>query len=631
MKIKQSSYPIFLFLLGLFSYFQSSAQQVGIRDSTDLTAFLDGVIEGNMDALDIAGVTVSVVKNNQLFFAKGYGYANVDKGETVSPSNTLFRIGSISKLFVWTAVMQLAEEGKVDLEADINQYLKHFQIPATYETPITLKHLMTHSAGFEEYVLNLFSIDTLPPPSLESVFMRELPSRVRPPGIFSSYSNHGTGIAAYIVEQVSGLKWDDYVEQKIFAPLNMKQTSFRQPLPADLKSKHAEGYTYTGGSYINHSFKTIPLAPVGVASTTAEDIVPFMLAHLQNGKYGNTQILDSITAVQMHSPLFQHAPNINGICYGFFDHTQNGHKIIGHGGATEYFFSMLLLYPGHDSGLFISTNTTGGMDLVYNVTDAFTNRYFPTTETPTSIDLSKEYLEQFTGDYLNNRRPHKRFTKIAALLSPTTKVSVTGEGNLKTSGNPARIWQPIDSLTFADRNSDRKMGFRKDKQGTIQHLFYSSSPHTALDRIPPRLSSSLNSQLFMFSLGGILLSFVLWLSNYFFKRYYTITDERDLPTSAKRLALFNGLAIILFFIAFAVFSNDNAIVFRKRNWTDYALLCLPLISLILTIWQVVKAVGIWKLTQVRLRSRLFYTLLTLGFIILMGQFYFWNLLGFHLY
>lgn len=616
---------LFLFILSI-----PINAQVGIKDSTDLEAFLDGIIAGNMDARNIAGVTVSVVKNNQLYFSKGYGLANVSDGKNVDPATSLFRIGSVSKLFVWTAIMQLAEQGKVDLEADVNQYLTHFKIPDTYEQPITLKHLMTHSAGFEEYVLNLFSTDSLPPASLEAIFEKEMPARVRPPGTFSSYSNHGTGVAAYIVEQISGLKWDEYVEQKIFAPLGMQQSTFRQPLPNNFVENHSEGYTYGGGEYHAKPFKIIPLAPVGVASTTANDITAFMIAHLQNGQYENTRILDSTTAVQMHSPLFQHAPGINGMCYGFFDHSQNGHKIIGHGGATEFFFSMLLLYPEYGSGIFISTNSGGGTDLVGNVTNAFTNRYFPATKTaPKPITLSKEYLENFTGDYLSNRRPHKRFTKMAALLFGTLTVSVTEEGQLRTSGDPARIWTPIDSITFADLNSDRKLGFRKDEQGKIQHAFFSTSPHTAMDRIPTILSSSFHNKLFLPAFGAILLAFLMWVINHFYKWYYNLTDDQDLPPSAKKLGLVNGLFIIGFFIAFMVLGNDNAIIFRQRNWTDYALLSMPIFSLLLTIWQFIKMIGIWKLDNVRLRSRLFYTLLTLGFIVIMGQFYFWNLLGFH--
>lgn len=618
-------------IFSLFSLFPTDlVSQVGIRDSIELEAFLDGIIEGNRSARNIAGVTVSVVKNNQLFFSKGYGFANVEEREKVVSDKTLFRIGSVSKLFVWTAIMQLAEQGKVDLDADVNQYLNHFKIPDTYDQPITLKHIMTHSAGFEEYILNLFSADSLPPPSLESIFINEMPARVRPPGTFSSYSNHGTGIAAYIVEQISGLKWVDYVEQEMFAPLGMKQTTFRQPLPTKFKTHHSKGYTYANGDYTPaKTFKIIPLAPVGVVSTTADDIVPFMVAHLQKGKYGTTQILDSLTAVQMHSPLFQHAPGMNGMCYGFFDHSQNGHKIIGHGGATELFFSMLFLYPEHDSGIFISTNTTGGGDLIKNVTTEFTNRYFPAKTTPKPITLPKEYLADFEGEYLSNRRPHKRFTKIAALLFGTTNVSVTDKGNLKTTGDPSRIWEPIDSMTFADIASDNKLGFRKDEQGNIQHMFYSTAPHTALDKVHTLLASSFHSKVFFAAFGAILLAFFIWLINHFFKWYYQITDEKDLPALAKKIAIVNGLFIIGFLIIFIGLLQDNSLLFRKREWTDYALFSLPIISLLLTIWQFIKMFGIWKLDTVRLRSRIFYTFLTLGFIGLIWQFYFWNLLGFN--
>lgn len=618
---------ILAYLLTIFSF--PLTAQIGIPDSTDLEAFLDGIIEGNMEARNIAGVTVAVVKDNQLFFSKGYGLADVGTGEKVNSETTLFRIGSVSKLFVWTAVMQLAEQGKLDLDADVNQYLNHFKIPDTYEQPITLKHLMTHSAGFEEYILNLFSTDTLPPVSLESIFQAEMPTRVRPPGTFSAYSNHGTGIAAYIVEQISGLKWEEYVEQKIFAPLDMKQSSFRQPLPAALKAKHAKGYTYGGGEYDSQPLKIVPLGPVGIASMTANDISKFMIAHLQKGKYGGNKILDSLTAVQMHSPLFQHAPNINGMCYGFFDHSENGHKIIGHGGATEFFFSMLLIYPEQGTGIFISTNSMGGTSLIRNTTTAFTNRYFPATVIPKTITLSKDYLAEFEGVYLSNRRPHNRFTKMAALLFDDVNISVTEDGLLKTSGNPVRTWTPLDSMTFVNLASDIKLGFRRDAEGIVQHAFTSNAPHTALDRVPTLLSKGLHGKLFFIAFGTILLAFVIWISNHFYKWYYQLTDEEDLPAANKKIALVNGLFIIGFLIAFIAMSDENAMIFRKRNWTDYALFSLPLFSLLLTIWQFIKMIGVWKLDHVRLRSRLFYTLLTLGFISLMGQFYYWNLLGFN--
>ena len=353
-----------------------------------------------------------------------------------------------------------------------------------------------------------------------------------------------------------------------------------------------------------------------------------MIAHLQRGKYGKQRILDSLTAVQMHTPLFQHAPNINGMCYGFFDHSENGYKIIGHGGATEYFFSMLLLYPEQEAGIFISTNTTDGVDLNRNVTKAFTDRYFPSKVKPKTITLSQEYLSQFAGDYLSNRRPHDRFTKIAALVMDPITIAVTDDGLLKTSGNPSRTWTPIDSMTFVDLSNGRKMGFRRDEEGVVQHAFSSAAPHTALDRVPFSQSRSLHGRVFFSVFGAILLAFILWLINHFYKWHFQIKDKADLPPAAKKIALINGLLIITFFIAFLIFSAGNEIIFRKRNWTDYALLSLPLFSVLITLWQFAKMIGIWQLATIRLRSRLFYTLLTIGFVVLIVQFYYWNLLGF---
>ena len=217
--------PFLLLLLYNFSFTQR------IPEVTLLEAFMDGAIEANMDDLHINGVTVSVVSGDSLYWSKGYGYSDSENNIKVDPATSLFRMGSVSKLFVWTAIMQLYEDGLLDLDADVTTYIKDFTIPDNYKEPITMKHLLSHTPGFEDYYFNLFSTDSLPPASLADEVNLHMPGRVRPPGVHSSYSNHGTGIAAYIVEQLSGMNWDDYVEQKIFQPLGMDLITFRQPLP----------------------------------------------------------------------------------------------------------------------------------------------------------------------------------------------------------------------------------------------------------------------------------------------------------------------------------------------------------------------------------------------------------------
>src|SRR5262245_52732401 len=198
-----------------------------VSDPSDLEAFFDGVVNVQLKSKHIAGAVVAVVVGDKLVFSKGYGYADVEARRKVDPEKTMFRIASISKLFTWTAVMQQVQEGKLDLNADVNSYLKDVQIPKTYEQPITLTHLMTPTPGLEEYRIgqNERAPDQVRP--LGEVLKAQMPSGVRPPGVLSTYSNHGTAIAGHAVACVSGQSWQDYVDQRILKPLGMENTPGR--------------------------------------------------------------------------------------------------------------------------------------------------------------------------------------------------------------------------------------------------------------------------------------------------------------------------------------------------------------------------------------------------------------------
>src|SRR3990172_1351525 len=210
------------------------------RSREDLEAFFDGVVAAQMRSHSIASATVSVVKDGELFFAKGYGYADREARRPVDPERTLFRPGSISKLFTWTSVMQLVEQGKIDLDANVNQHLSDFQIPDTFPEPITMKHLMTHTPGFEDgalgYLLIKSASDLVP---LSASLAAHVPRRVRPAGAYSSYSNYGTALAGLIVANVSGMPFEEYVEKNIFEPLDMSRSTFREPLPERLAPHRA--------------------------------------------------------------------------------------------------------------------------------------------------------------------------------------------------------------------------------------------------------------------------------------------------------------------------------------------------------------------------------------------------------
>ena len=348
----------------------------GPTDPVELGAFIDDLMASEMKTNPFPGAVVTVVKDGQLFFQKGYGYADLEKQTPVDPSTTIFRMGSVTKLFTWTAVMQLAEQGKLDLDKDINTYLD-FKIPSTFPQPITLKNLLSHTPGFEEQNDGHFATRAEELTSLGQYLKTHIPRRVFPPGKIAAYSNYGAALAGYIVERVSGMPLAEYVEKNIFTPLGMTRSTLRQPLPADLASDLANGYHYAQGEPVKVGFEYAVDSPAGAASSTATDMTKFMLAHLQNGQLGDARILSEQTAQQMHSQLITSDPRIMGMAYGFFETSINGHRILSHGGDTQFFHSDLWLIPDQNTGIFIATNGAGGATIATMLIYNYMDHYYP--------------------------------------------------------------------------------------------------------------------------------------------------------------------------------------------------------------------------------------------------------------
>ncbi len=376
----------------------ASSQQQGPTDPAEMEAFLDKELGKEMKKHHIAGAAVSVVKDGELFFAKGYGDADLENHIPVDPEQTNFRIGSLAKLFTWTAVMQLVEEGKLDLDEDINTYLD-FRIPDTYPQPITLKHLMTHTAGFEDlYYERLASDpnDLLPP---REWLISHMPARVRPPGDVAAYSSYGTSLAGYIVARASGEPYDQYIQEHILNPLGMVHTTAQSSMPPDIRAHTSVGYTYEDGAFqvfpdtsdmgqpaLEYSDMGQPaLVPAGDMQASATDMARFMIAHLQNGRYSDANIADArilkeTTAQQMHSTLYTPDPRLLGTAYGFFDFSDNGQRTIGHSGGSDPIYSLLLLLPDQNLGVFVVYNSEGGGDLTLQhlgFQRAFFDHYYP--------------------------------------------------------------------------------------------------------------------------------------------------------------------------------------------------------------------------------------------------------------
>ena len=401
----------------------------------DVGAWLDGLMPTALNTAHVPGAVVVVVKDGAVLYEKGYGYADYDKHIPVDAHTTLFRPGSTSKLFTWTAVMQLVEQGKINLDTDVNTYLD-FKIPAYHGLPVTMRMLMTHRAGFSETARDLLFYGR-PPPPLGEVLARYVPPRIFTPDGGPGYSNYGAALAGYIVQRVSGEPFDDYIDHHIFAPLNMAHSTFAQPLPASFAPNMSKGYETWDKP--GPGFEVVNVPPAGALSATGDDMSHFMIAHLQDGRYGATQILQPQTAQMMHTTVTKAFPDLNGNLLGFYQQNINGHRVIAHGGDTNFFHSDLSLFLDDNVGLFISVNAKGkdgmGEFLRDSLFDAFADRYFPAPPAaqPT-VDLAtaKAHAAMIAGPYISSRGSHSTFLRLVDLISPNV-VTANPDGSISAA------------------------------------------------------------------------------------------------------------------------------------------------------------------------------------------------------
>jgi len=527
---------------------ESASGRAHEMTAADVESFLDGLLPLQIKRDDIAGATVAVVKDGKLLFAKGYGYADVEKKKPVSAQDTLFRPGSVSKLFTWTAIMQLFEQGKLNLDADVNQYLD-YQIPEAFGKPITLKNIMTHTPGFEEQIKDLFQTNPAKP-DLGQYLKTHIPRRIYAPGTVPAYSNYATAVAGYIVERVSGRPFDDYINENIFKPLKMQHSTFAQPLPQGLAELMSNGYRL--GSDKPEAFEIVNPFPAGSLSSSATDMAQFMMAHLQDGRLGDAQILKPETARLMHSRLFALDDAMNGMCYGFYEESRNGHRIIGHGGDTVYFHSDLHLVLDQNVGFFVSYNSGGRADSPgrTNLWDAFLDRYYPYTVPAATSATAKEDAKAASGSYILSRRSEGSFFKAVSLISQFT-VSADGEGDLVTAqltganGKP-KHWQAIGPMTFRDRDGQDKLVFKPDESGRMQMVL--PYPFFVGQRAGALQNGKLLLTVLVISLVLMLLTLILWPVGWFVRRHYNHKLELSPIERLLRLLVRIVFALDLIFV-----------------------------------------------------------------------------------
>jgi CubicO group peptidase (beta-lactamase class C family) len=601
-------------------------QPGGPSDPKEVGAFIDGLMAEQLPSSHVAGAMVVVVRDEQVLLSQGYGYADLEAQRPFDAARTRFPIGSTGKLFMWTAVMQLMERGKLDLEADVNDYLQELRIPDTYPQPVTLKDLMSHTAGFEERNMGTMAFSPAELISVEQSLIQYRPQRVRPPGQITAYSNYGATLAGYIVEIVSGIPFEQYIEENIYGPLEMSRSSFRQPLSAEEAVHLSAGYAYKD-DFVRQSLTYVSMRPAGSMSTTADDIAHFIIAHLEEGRYENVRILQRETARLMHSRLFANEPRLSGLTYGFMDQQINGQRVLHHGGGLPPYYGILALLPETGVGFYVGYNGLGDPPVVTEFRDRFFDHYYPRqAESAPAVSTGATPPESLAGTYRTTR---SNLTSLESIINLSGagygSVRANPDGSLEVSINmgSSRLPNPfveVEPLLFVSTDGREKIAFRKDPGGGTW-MMLDMLPWCAFERIAWYEQPGLHVAVLALCMVVFGATIAVGIGGWLLKRRSRATGHIPEADRARRAALALSAVGIL------TIGGSVGVIFKPLPWVA-AVLALAWLAAALSVLVVVFAIRAWHEGYWRLAGRLHYTTVALAAVLFTLWMARWNFLKF---
>lgn len=618
-----------------------TAEAPELDDRTEFASFIDHVLAEELAAKSTPGAAIAVVKDGEIFFAKGYGYADLEQQVPVDAEATRFRVASLSKLFTATATMQLYEQGLLSLEDAVDDYSgDRVQLQNPFDEPVTFAQLLTHTDGSTKRRIGLAADTEAKQPSLEDYLADHLPPIVYPPGKLFSYSSHSIAFLGYLVQRIADQPFVDYIDEHILQPLQMNRSSFAQPPPH--REALATGYRKVGNQFQAVPYLYLNIGPGAALSSTATDMAHFMIAHLQEGQYENRRILEPESVAEMHQIHFRSHPRLPGTGYGFRERYINGLSVIGHLGSLRGYSSSLTLIPEKNIGIFIASNSFAGIHS--RVLRQFFDRYFPPSENISAVtdaelmDPSQLDLDRFVGTYRDLEYPRHTIAKLTApyehitIQRTDTGLEIQTPSLFFRKQRPNSQLQPIDLLLFRQPEGETLTAFEADNEGNIRYAYNPVfSKMATFTKIAWHENLWFHAAFIGVAIVLFCISLWIWPLHPTLRRLRGKPFEVLAPTPlAWQIAGWASLLNLVFLGGFplALWLYGGWKLAYGMPWFGYIFLALPLISAVLTV--AVVAIALWSYRQKEWSTvrRAYYSLLAIaaaGFMVLLN---YWNVLGF---
>lgn len=420
-------------------------------------AFAEDRVAELLEEHGAPGAAVTVVLGGEQIATASHGYADLAEGTPMDAGEHLLPTASVAKSFTAAAVLTLVEEGRLDLAEDVNTYLP--EDARLSGAPVTLHDLLTHTPGFAEVVERLGGDgDT----TLAGVVRDAVPERLFAPGEYTAYSNYGIALAGYVVQEVSGTPFEEYVRQHVFAPAGMADTAFVQLADAradrPLVTSHRADGTPVEDMHIGD-------VPAGAAVTTTADMARFMAALLDGGRVDGEQALAPGVAEAMLERQDGMHPATTGMGYGTYQWRAGEVPLIGHGGDLPGVHTGYAVLPGLEAGVFVAVNGDDAaganplMDLRMAVVGAFADTFAPQGFPEGAADPDAD-LGAYEGSYVTSRLAASGPSQLVGLFDNVT-VRDAGDGTLSVSGALAvdDRWLPAGEGVFVAENGEDLLAF----------------------------------------------------------------------------------------------------------------------------------------------------------------------------
>jgi CubicO group peptidase (beta-lactamase class C family) len=598
-------------------------------DPAEMEALWDPFFEREMADYSVPGAVMVAVRGNEVLFSNGYGYANLAGQAPMDPQTTILRAGSIAKTLTATAVFQLAEQGRLDLDADINSYLTRFKIPATFPEPVTTRQLVNMTAGFDTRAIGIRAASLGEIIPLEDYLAERMPPRVLPPGRYRRYNDHEIALAGYLVQVVSGMPYEQYVRTHIFEPLEMNDSSVY--LPDDLLPRAARGYPVGGGAQDPYplNYYYLNTAPGAGFNTTATDMARYMSAHIQLGSYqrgdGSTgRILARDTALEMQANGFSHHPLLAGQANTFDEMFYEGQRYLRKLGGAPGMQNNLVLLPSEGLAFYLFTNTDG-----YGLRNEWARKVIetylseagasPVRTSRSQADNASISPENYTGFYrqVSDQTSQTTIVQVQALVNPDSWLQVEANpgGSLQIGG---QTYTPVDPLLF-ENSSGGYTAFELDEAGGATFLFQARTPY---ERVSWIVTPEAQLGIFGFSLLAFLAVAVVFAVSLLRRRASGLALAG--LAAALYLAFVIGLAIVMLPVATGgdiwQFSLEPSLALRS-------LLAIPLATTLLALALLVKTLIDWRRSRSKPGALLVNALALAGMLAFVTFLNTWNLLG----